>query len=109
LLIVVCGWVIFRCDDLFHAAGYFWAMLSLDVAGPAPWLLDLFDLKNTVLLLCAATALILPSGTLEADGQLQKKKLLPTAAGIIVFTILLPWCVVIMASGNLNPFIYYRF
>lgn len=109
LLIVVCGWVIFRCDDLFHAAGYFSAMFSLDVAGLAPWLLDLFDLKNTVLLLCAATALVLPSGNLEADRQLQKRKLLPTAAGVVVFTILLPWCVVIMASGNLNPFIYYRF
>jgi alginate O-acetyltransferase complex protein AlgI len=109
LAIVVCGWVIFRCDDLSHAAGYFSAMFSLDAAGPAPWLLDLFDLKNTLLLLCSATALILPSGTLEADGQLQKRKLLPTAAGIVVFTILLPWCVVIMASGNLNPFIYYRF
>jgi len=107
--IVICGWVIFRCDDLSQAAGYFSAMFSLDVASPAPWLLDLFDLKNTVLLLCAATALFLPSGTLEADGQLQKKKLLSTAAGIFVFTILLPWCVVIMASGNLNPFIYYRF
>jgi hypothetical protein len=26
-----------------------------------------------------------------------------------LFMVLLPWCVAILASGSLNPFIYYRF
>jgi len=106
---VVCGWVVFRCDDLIQAADYFTAMFRFSFQTLPAELVALFDLKNTLLLLCAATALILPAGNLKADDQLRKRRLLPATVGIIVFLVLLPWCASILVSGNLNPFIYYRF
>ena len=109
LMVVICGWVVFRCDDLIQAADYFTAMFRFSFQTLPAELVALFDLKNTLLLLCAATALILPAGNLKADDQLRKRRLLPATVGIIVFLVLLPWCASILVSGNLNPFIYYRF
>ena len=106
---VICGWVIFRCDDLIQAGHFFAAMFDFHFQALHPALADLFDLKNTLVMLCAATVLILPPGSLEADGQLKERRLLPATLGIVFFMVLLPWCAAILASGNLNPFIYYRF
>ncbi|MBC2710983.1 MAG: MBOAT family protein [Desulfosarcina sp.] len=109
LMVVVCGWVIFRCDDLGQAGRFFTAMFSLTTNELPTSLVNLLDLKNTVLMLCSATALILPSGAMDTGPQLEKRRLLAAAAGIVLFMVLLPWCMAIMASGTLNPFIYYRF
>jgi alginate O-acetyltransferase complex protein AlgI len=109
LLVVICGWVIFRCDDLARAIAYFTAMFSLNLTPPPASLMTLFDLKNILLLLLSGTALILPAGTMEAGNHLNKRRWTAAAAGVVVFLVLLPWCAAILASGNLNPFIYYRF
>jgi type IV secretory pathway TrbD component len=84
-------------------------MFNLAAGACHPSLVDLFDLKNTILLLCSATTLILPSGSMDADLQLVQRRWLSAVAGLVLFMVLLPWCVAIMASGSLNPFIYYRF
>jgi alginate O-acetyltransferase complex protein AlgI len=65
LLVVVCGWVIFRCDDLGQAGHFFAAMFSLTTREMPIAIMNLMDLKNTMLMLCSATTLILPS---EAAG-----------------------------------------
>jgi len=109
LTVVVCGWVIFRCEDLGQAGHFFTAMFSLSAIEMPAALLSLLDLKNTVLLLCSATALILPSEAMDAEPQLEKRRLLATMVGIVLFMVLLPWCVAIISSGTQNPFIYYRF
>jgi len=109
LVVVVCGWVIFRCDDLGQAGLFFTAMFSLSTNEIPTSLVNLMDLKNTVLMLCSATALILPSGAIDAEPQLEKRRLLATMVGIVLFMVLLPWCVAIISSGTQNPFIYYRF
>ncbi len=109
LMVVVCGWVIFRCDDLGQAGLFLTAMFSLTANELPISLVNLLDLKNTVLMLCSATALILPAGTMDAETQLKKRRLLATALGIVLFMVLLPWCAAILASGSQNPFIYYRF
>jgi hypothetical protein len=109
LVVVVCGWVIFRCDDLGQAGLFFTAMFSLSTNEIPTSLVNLMGLKNTVLMLCSATALILPSGAIDAEPQLEKRRLLATMVGIVLFMVLLPWCVAIISSGTQNPFIYYRF
>jgi alginate O-acetyltransferase complex protein AlgI len=109
LLVVLCGWVLFRCEDLGQAGAYFAAMFSFRLHGIAPSVADLFDLKNAVLMLCSATSLILPPGPIDAEPQLERRRLLSAVMGIFLFLVLLPWCLTIMASESLNPFIYYRF
>jgi len=109
LLLVVCGWVIFRCDHLDLAARFFTAMFTLtDHALPAA-IVNLLDLKNTLLLLIAAAALVLPSGSMDIDFQLAHRPRLAAGAGIVLFGLLLPWCAAVLAAGGQNPFIYYRF
>ncbi len=109
LLVVVCGWVIFRCDDLSQAGVFFTTMFSLTTHKLPISLANLLDLKNTVLLIGSATVLILPAGSMDTEPQLEKRRLLATVTGIVLFMALLPWCLAIMASGAQNPFIYYRF
>jgi len=109
LMVVVCGWVIFRCDDLGQAILFFTAMFSLTSNEIPASLVNLMDLKSTVLMLCSATALILPSGAMDAEPQLAQRRVLATMVGIVLFMVLLPWCLAILSSGSQNPFIYYRF
>jgi hypothetical protein len=70
---------------------------------------NLLDLKNTLLLLIAATALFLPSGSLDIEFQLKRRPRLAAAVGIVLFGVLLPWCAAVLAAVGQNPFIYYRF
>ena len=109
LLVVMCGWVIFRSGDLGQAGRFFTAMFSLTTNELPTSLVNLLDLKNSVLLLVSATALILPPGAIDAEPQLEKRRLLSATVGVVLFMVLLPWCVAIMASSPPNPFIYYRF
>lgn len=109
LLVVICGWVIFRCDDMGQVGHFFAAMFSLTFNDLPASLVGMFNLQNTLFMLCSATALILPPGVADTGSQLERRPLLSATAGAILFMVLLPWCVAIMASGSLNPFIYYRF
>lgn len=109
LFVVVCGWVVFRCDTIHQAGQFFTAMFNFSGSTWHPSLTDLFDLKHTVLLLCSATVLILPPGTMDSDSQLVQRRWIATVASLVLFMVLLPWCVAILVSGSLNPFIYYRF
>ena len=109
LFLVVCGWVIFRCDQLNLAAGFFTSMFTLTNHALPAALVNLLNLKNTLLLLIAATALFLPSGSLDIEFQLKRRPRLATAVGIVLFGALLPWCAAVLAAVGQNPFIYYRF
>jgi alginate O-acetyltransferase complex protein AlgI len=109
LLVVVCGWVIFRCDDLGQAGRFFTAMFSATTRDMPLALTHLMDLKNSLLVLFSATTLILPPGAMNAEPQLEKQRFLAAMASVVLFLVLLPWCLAILASGSQNPFIYYRF
>ncbi|BBO66467.1 alginate O-acetyltransferase [Desulfosarcina alkanivorans] len=109
LLVVVCGWVIFRCDDPGQAARFFTAMFTLTARDMPAAVAGLMDLKNTLLMLFAATTLILPSSGQDDGPLLDTRPFVAATVGIVLFMVLLPWCMAIMASGSQNPFIYYRF
>ncbi|PID40441.1 MAG: membrane-bound O-acyltransferase family protein, partial [Proteobacteria bacterium] len=109
LIVVICGWVIFRSNDLVQAGGFYSAMFTLsNHAVPGP-LAELFDLKNTLLMLCSATVLILPPLDMDTESRWLQQRWVVTAIGVILFMVLLPWSLAVMASGFQNPFIYYRF
>jgi len=109
LFVVTCGWVIFRSDNLLHAGMFYKAMFGFAAAVQPVSLSALFDLKNTLFLVLSASALILPAGGMDAEPLIGERRWLSATAGIVLLLILLPWCAAILASGSLNPFIYYRF
>ncbi|BBO87696.1 MBOAT family O-acyltransferase [Desulfosarcina ovata] len=109
LTVVICGWVIFRCDTLSQSGHFFTAMFTFSANPLPPALLDILTLENTLCLILSATALILPAGSMDTENQMEKRHVLAGAAAVVLFMIILPWCITVMAAGSQNPFIYYRF
>jgi hypothetical protein len=72
-------------------------------------LVDLFNLRSTLLMLCSVTALMLPPTAMDTDSRWLQQRPVAVAVGAVLFMVLLPWCLAVMASGFQNPFIYYRF
>ena len=109
LLMVACGWVIFRSENLTQAGQMLAAMFTLRTLEIPAALLAVLDMHNIVFLLCAATALVLPAGGMDAEPQMTQRPLLVALTAALLFLVLLPWCAAVLASGSPNPFIYYRF
>ena len=109
-----CWWSyaagLFSAVKTWGQAGLFFAAMFSATTRDMPLALNnLMDMKNTLLLLCSATTLILPPGAMDAEPQLEKRRILAAMAGVVLLLVLLPWCLAILASGSQNPFIYYRF
>ena len=109
LVVVACGWVIFRCDTLSQCSHFFATMFAGRWGPLPPDLMAVLDLSTVLFVLLSATALFLPPGSLGADSQPGNRRFLTAAAAAFLILVILPWCAAIMASGTQNPFIYYRF
>jgi alginate O-acetyltransferase complex protein AlgI len=112
LLAVMLGWVLFRCDTLAHAAGYFGALAGFNDADPlrhpsAEWL-DPW----TVVTLAVAVVLAAPIAPALArwrDARLARGGAVAGALDAVVVTALLLVTTAFLAAGTYNPFIYFRF
>ena len=109
LLAVMGGWVLFRCDTLTHAIGYYGALVG-SAAGdtsrhPLPEYLDPFVLATFAVGVIFATPLA------RRIGQWRDRIGSPLALGLDT-----AWLVAVfllasafLAAGTYNPFIYFRF
>jgi len=112
LLAVMLGWVLFRCDTLAHAAGYFAALAGRNDVDPlrhppAEWL-DMW----TMVTLAAAVVLAAPIAPVLArwrDGALARGGAVAGALDAVAVTALLVVTAAFLAAGTYNPFIYFRF
>jgi hypothetical protein len=105
-MVVLCGWVIFRSDDLGQAGLYSGNHVQRSPSMTyRPALVHLMDLKNTLLMLCSATALILPSGGHEYGAPARTTTITGSHGWnrCPVPGVLLPWCLAILASGSPEP------
>jgi alginate O-acetyltransferase complex protein AlgI len=108
LLVVVCGWVLFRADTLGHAARYLGAMVPLHV-GSLATALAANRRQELWMLAVGLASVVLPgwfSGwrlVTEARGGAA------SAARVALLVVLVPYAVVVMASGSFSPFLYFRF
>jgi alginate O-acetyltransferase complex protein AlgI len=110
LLMVMLGWVFFRADSVPHALSYLGAMAGLGGAGAAvhPWQGDVSASSATALAVGALIATVrlapdMPARAARALGRLR----LPLQTLALAAALLL--CVLNMAAGTYNPFIYFRF
>jgi alginate O-acetyltransferase complex protein AlgI len=113
LLVVMLGWVFFRADSVPHALSYLRSMAGLQapVLAPHAWQID-FTLSSALALaagILLATVRLAPASLLApqrlgaALGRLRLPlQTLALAAALLV-------CVMRMAAGTYNPFIYFRF
>jgi alginate O-acetyltransferase complex protein AlgI len=113
LAMVMVGWVFFRAADVPYALGYLRAMFGLGHADPAfyPWQTDVGTSAGIALVVGIALAVVRvgegaragapPSGPARR-GALALARTLACAAAFML-------CVVSLAAGTYNPFIYFRF
>ena len=107
--LVMMGWVIFRADDMSHAAGFFQALFSFSSAAITHEMLLEMTNKNTVILISSAAVVLLPpsfhGGALVSEGAA------PCLGWVRVFLLLvvLPLTAMLIASGAFSPFLYFQF
>lgn len=110
LLMVMLGWVFFRADSVPHALSYLGAMAGLQGAAAAPhaWQSDFSASSATALVIgvLIATVRLGPDAPQRAARALGRLRLpLQTLALAGAFLL----CVLNLAAGTYNPFIYFRF
>lgn len=109
---IVCGWVIFACDDLTQLRSYIKMLAGTGV--PAVNRLALYEWTThaafLVILAAASTSLMKKAAHKAAEK-------FPSMAGqMILFWLKSIWCLLILlcsiamlVSGSYNPFLYFRF
>jgi alginate O-acetyltransferase complex protein AlgI len=113
LCVVMGGWVLFRCDTLAHAAGYYRALLGLSGADPARH--PVAQYANALLVATLASAVVFAT-PLAARVSAWRERALQSRAGAFAITAdgaWIAWVFVasaaMLAAGTYNPFIYFRF
>jgi alginate O-acetyltransferase complex protein AlgI len=109
MLIVIVGWVLFRSQDIFQAAGFIEAMFTF-TDGPISYELSrVLNHRNILFLLAALPVFFLPGDFSMIKLLIDKKNPMPVLAGAIMILLLLPYCAALIVGGASSPFIYYRF
>jgi alginate O-acetyltransferase complex protein AlgI len=117
LAAVVGGWVLFRCDTLAHAGGYYAALIGMDAHDaqaalkfPVRMLLD----NLTAATLVAASIGAMPIGRwllagIAGTGAMRHRRSLLLVGEWLWLALVLAASCAYLASGTYNPFIYFRF
>ena len=108
VLCFVCGWVVFRADDLAHAARHLGAMFGRGVSGGAAALLDadaLYLLSGYAIILIIAVFFATPAPKRVFDRLLAGRAWAERIIYLALFFLALSF----MVSSRFNPFIYFNF
>jgi alginate O-acetyltransferase complex protein AlgI len=117
LLLVMLGWVLFRCDSFFQARQFYKALVGLGAGNGRVYYPALYLDHRVLLALAAAVLCAWPSQQLfarlgawgmrpRANGNLEKSALL--AANAALFAVFLV-SLMVMAGDKYSPFLYVRF
>lgn len=109
LLIVMIGWVFFRANDLSHALSYLKQMFVPRGGGITYPLAQFLNVEAAITLGVG----ILLCGIVQCKNRKLKNALYNESrvyiSEIMILPILMFWCILYLASGTYNPFIYFRF
>ncbi|MRW89176.1 MBOAT family protein [Duganella sp. FT80W] len=105
LLLVMLGWVFFRADTLPHALHYIGAMFGQGAHGDVahPW--QMYFGRSAMTALLVGVLLAVWRGTAAPRAPARWWPPLRAAGLLLCFAL----CVVSLAAGTYNPFIYFRF
>lgn len=104
LVLVACGWVLFRATDLGHAGSYFAALLGVASPPPAAALLwgTMFQPYHILMIAAAAGITLFCPTAVDFCRKITPLKVV-WAAGLFCLSI------VFLATQQYNPFIYFLF
>jgi alginate O-acetyltransferase complex protein AlgI len=109
-IIVLFGWVLFRADDLAHAADFVSALLRFGEGWKTPrfgadfwWTLAMSSL------ICAIGAVPHAQRWVNAWAVRERVGVMATIPLTLVAAVLLVLCASMVVSSGFNPFIYFRF
>lgn len=117
LLTVTLGFVLFRADTIGEALIFIGKMFSGTDFSPAAMsfaiqaLTPYFIFMLLMAIFCCGPfdKLAQQVCMLEEKGALSKKEALVQNASFVLCCLLLVWCIIRLAGGSYNPFIYFRF
>ena len=113
LAAVMGGWVLFRCDTLAHAAGYYRALAGLSTADPLWHPLGEYVDALLVATLIAAVVFSMPLAARIAAWREQlaapRARALAIAGDSAWIGAVFVAASAMLAAGTYNPFIYFRF
>jgi alginate O-acetyltransferase complex protein AlgI len=107
MLLIIFGWVLFRADGVHHAAGYLGAMVPLHLGSITD--LDIARRHDLLLLALGIASFALPARFSGWRLVTRAEGLAAGAARGVLFVVLVPYSVLVMASGSFSPFLYFRF
>jgi len=114
LLVVMIGWVLFRCDTLAHA-GAFYAALAGFAHGDSA-VRPVAELLDPLLALALIVAIIGAMPLSPAVSAWRERAIASTRLGVVYLGLDVTWLFAMgvaaaawLASGTYNPFIYFRF
>jgi len=114
LAAIMGGWVLFRCETLAHAIGYYAALAGLGTASPA--LHPLGQYLDALVASTLVVAVLFATPLAPRVGLWRDKAATRGAIGAIVqgadvawLALVLAASVALLAAGTYNPFIYFRF
>ncbi|HZQ60788.1 MAG TPA: MBOAT family protein, partial [Casimicrobiaceae bacterium] len=114
LVVVMIGWVLFRCDTLEHA-GAFYAALAGQARGDS-MRTPVAELLDPLLALTLVVALIGSMPVAKVVSLWRERVVASTRLGVVYLGLDVVWlgaagiaATAWLASGTYNPFIYFRF
>jgi alginate O-acetyltransferase complex protein AlgI len=118
MIVVMLGWVFFRCDTFAHALGYLGAMFGLGGATAAALPIARYASPSvwTVIVAGAVFAVLRPPGVRSLAPRWRPDAARYAAGGALMQAgvsfaclVLLVLSALTLATGSFNPFIYFRF
>ncbi len=115
LLVVMVGWVFFRADTLHGAFAFLRAMAGLQSPTPWPYTVEWFLTGQLCAAIVAGAIFATPILRWAVDRHARVQAAAPSlgtgldAIGVGALALLFVACVMQVAAGTYNPFIYFRF
>lgn len=108
LLAVMLGWVLFRADDLGHAAGYLQALFSFDF-GPGSGVVGAAVGRRVLITLALASTVALLPRDFVGGLYLLRSHRWAVAARVATLAVALPYALLLVVGGTFSPFLYFQF
>lgn len=109
LLVVMIGWVFFRADNLNYALGYLKQMFIPNFTTSTYPLAQFLSIEGTITLGIGILLCGVAQGKIKKFKSALYNELRVYVSEIIILSFLMFWCIMYLASGTYNPFIYFRF
>lgn len=108
-LIVLLGWVLFRADSVEYAFAYIKNMFVYRSALPNYTIADYMDSKVFVVLIFGVVFAGLAQNCMEKYREKLKNSLVVEIGKVLLLLVVFLLCLMSIASGAYNPFIYFKF